>query len=99
MEKDMYIPEALDWVTWLLIAITLAILINRIYLHFKTYGMSRLPRHERHTHFWIQDKVLHESYTTERGMRSMPIMSVPDFEDTDDCDAECLAKIEEICHK
>ncbi len=57
----------------------------------------RLPRHEAHLHYWIEDETLVESYATSRGIRYTALMKVPGFPDTEICNDECITKIEEQC--
>ena len=49
---------------------------------------------ERHSHFWIEDGELYESYNTLRGLRYRHRMSVPNLPDTDKCPKDMLLYIE-----
>ena len=44
-----------------------------------------IPRCRNHHHFWIEDSVLYESYTTIRGMRYC-VKTVLDKDQYADCD-------------
>lgn len=45
-----------------------------------------IPKRHNHSHFWIEDGILYESYNTIRGMRFMSMMEVGDITDTDKVD-------------
>lgn len=50
----------------------------------------KIKRFRTHHHFWIEDNILYESYTTIRGLRYAAIMKLKDgaCADTDNVDAE-----------
>ncbi len=55
---------------------------------------SVLWRHERHSHFWIEDGSLFESYHTIRGLRYRYMFEVEGLPDTDECPPDMLKYIE-----
>jgi len=59
--------------------------------------MRSIPRGANHHHFWIEDSILYESYTTIRGMRYCFKMALENgaYADTDNVSGyleECIAK-------
>jgi len=46
------------------------------------------PKDERHSHYWIENEVLRESYHTNRGTRHRYICDAPGREDTDNFDID-----------
>lgn len=55
---------------------------------------SKLWRDRNHSHFWIEDGELYESYRTIRGLRYMHRLSVPNLPDTENCPDDMLKYIE-----
>ena len=55
---------------------------------------SKLTKRQRHSHFWIEDGVLYESYFTIRGRRYGFKLDVPGMPNEDRCSGECLNYIE-----
>jgi len=53
-----------------------------------------LWRDERHSHFWIEDEELHESYNTIRGLRYRWRLTVNGLPDTDRCADDMLLYIQ-----
>jgi hypothetical protein len=51
---------------------------------------SVMNKHSKHSHFWIEDGELYESYNTIRGLRYMHKCSVDGLPDTDNCSLEML---------
>lgn len=47
-----------------------------------------LQKHPRHTHWWIKDGYLNESYNTIRGVRYMTICKAVGFDDDNFCSDE-----------
>lgn len=47
-----------------------------------------LQKHRNHTHWWIKDGYLNESYNTLRGVRFMTICKASGFENDDKCSDE-----------
>lgn len=43
-----------------------------------------------HSHFWIDDEVLYESYTTIRGLRYMKVADVPGMPNEEKCSEACI---------
>ena len=63
----------------------------------QTPVMRSIPRGANHHHFWIEDDILYESYTTIRGMRFCFKMALENgaYADTDNVSGyleECIAK-------
>jgi hypothetical protein len=54
---------------------------------------SFMNKHEKHSHFWIEDGELYESYNTIRGLRYMHICSVDGLPDTSNCPDDMLLYI------
>jgi hypothetical protein len=50
--------------------------------------------HPQHDHFFVEDETLMESYKTNRGLRSTPVLPLPDHPDVDHCTIEYLNTIE-----
>ena len=48
-----------------------------------------------HHHFWIEDGMLFESYSTIRGMRYRATMEVPEMPNTEFCSEEIMDQIAE----
>lgn len=55
-------------------------------------GGSKIPVHERHDHYWIEDGILHESYMTLRGMRYRVLCEVQ-LPDCERCEGDILKYI------
>ena len=55
---------------------------------------SELWRDNNHSHFWIKDGELFESYNTLRGMRFRHRLSVNGLPDTDKCQEDMIGYIE-----
>ncbi len=55
---------------------------------------NRLWKDDRHSHFWIEDGVLFESYHTIRGLRYRNRFYVEGLPDTDRCSPEMILRIE-----
>ena len=53
-----------------------------------------LSRDKRHSHFWIEDGELFESYHTIRGLRYRHRFSVNGLPDTDKCQPDMIKYIE-----
>jgi hypothetical protein len=53
-------------------------------------GLSYIAERHNHSHFWIREGVLYESYHTLRGMRYMEVMEVHGMPDEDKCSDACL---------
>jgi hypothetical protein len=56
--------------------------------------MGKIYKDRRHHHYWIEDGELFETYETIRGLRYRHLISVPGFEDDDNCNEEKILKIE-----
>jgi hypothetical protein len=46
-----------------------------------------------HTHYWIKDERLHETYDTLRGLRYIFVKDVPGLPDTEECPEDMLLYI------
>lgn len=55
--------------------------------------MSKLVKSIKHSHYWIEDGVLYESYYTIRGLRFLPLIDVPNMPDESKCSEECIKYI------
>lgn len=55
---------------------------------------AMLWRDERHSHFWIEDEELYESYNTIRGLRYRWRLTVNGLPDTDRCPDDMLLYIQ-----
>jgi hypothetical protein len=55
---------------------------------------KKLPKHPRHHHYWIDDNILYETYTTIRGPRYMSVLEVNGMDDCDICDKDMIKHIE-----
>ena len=59
---------------------------------------ASIPKRADHDHFWIEDGVLYESYSTIRGMRYLKVMEVHGMPDEYYCSKDCLNYIaKEYC--
>jgi hypothetical protein len=56
--------------------------------------MEAIVQRHNHSHYWIEDGVLYESYNTIRGLRYMMLLEVPGMNDCDKCTPEMIAYIE-----
>jgi hypothetical protein len=57
-----------------------------------------IPKRHNHDHFWIENGILYESYSTIRGMRYMEVMRVHGMSDEEKCNDACLVYIaKEYC--
>jgi hypothetical protein len=54
---------------------------------------SFMNKHAKHSHFWIEDGELYESYNTIRGLRYMYKCSVAGLPDTSNCPDDMLLYI------
>jgi len=52
-----------------------------------------IHKRHNHSHFWIEDEILYESYNTIRGLRFMEIKEVPGMPNEEKCSEECLKYI------
>jgi hypothetical protein len=52
--------------------------------------ITEIPKRYKHSHFWIENEILYESYQTVRGLRFMERKEVPGMPDEDNCSEECL---------
>jgi hypothetical protein len=57
---------------------------------------KKLWKDEKHSHFWIEDEQLFESYRTIRGLRYRHRMEVKGMADTEKCNEEDILKIETL---
>lgn len=55
----------------------------------------KLRKDREHSHYWIQEEHLFESYNTLRGLRCRYIMDVIGYPDTDRCSQEVIDSIEQ----
>lgn len=70
-------------------------LLFYLYRKIKTYSVktNSLYKDPGHSHYWICDETLWESYNTNRGLRSRYICDVIGQEDNDNCEEEELRKL------
>jgi hypothetical protein len=52
-----------------------------------------MKRHLKHSHFWIEDEELYETYDTATGIRYILICPVPGLPDTENCPEDMLLYI------
>ncbi len=55
---------------------------------------KKIWKDEKHSHFWIEEEELFESYRTIRGLRYRHRFSVQGLPDTDKCSPETILLIE-----
>ena len=55
--------------------------------------MAIITKSHNHSHFWIDEGFLFETYRTFRGARQRFILEVPDEDDNHDCNKELIKKI------
>ena len=55
--------------------------------------MKKLTKQLNHSHFWIENGILHETYRTIRGLRYVEICEVPGLPDTENCPEDMLLYI------
>ncbi len=55
---------------------------------------NKISKDRRHSHFWIEDGELFESYRTIRGLRYRHRFSVEGLPDTEKCSPEIILRIE-----
>ena len=55
---------------------------------------SAVWKDEKHSHFWIEDGELYESYNTIRGLRYRHRFAVNGLPDTDKCHSDMIKYIE-----
>lgn len=65
---------------------------NRAILLVQVSG-SAIETDKNHSHFWIKDEELYESYETIRGMRYRHRFSVAGLPDTDECSESMILYI------
>lgn len=56
--------------------------------------MRKINKSHNHSHFWIEDEKLFESYKTIRGLRYRFITTVVGFPNCDKCSDETIKEIE-----
>lgn len=55
-------------------------------------------KQHNHSHFWIENEILYESYETTRGIRYMKLFDVPGMPDEEKCSEACMKYIDkEYC--
>ena len=52
-----------------------------------------MVKNSSHSHYWIEDERLHESYNTLRGIRYIFVKDVPGLPNTDKCPEDMLLYI------
>lgn len=67
---------------------------KKVRFYFEIYEEKQIKKHLNHSHFWVEDGKLYESYHTVRGLRHLFVCNTPDIPDNENCSEDMIKYIE-----
>lgn len=67
---------------------------KKVRFYFEDYQQKEISKHQNHSHFWVEEGKLFESYNTLRGLRYHLVCDVPGIPDCDRCSEDMIKYIE-----